>query len=160
MQRVVMVLGLVVMQSSLALAQGASTFERGWVDVNLGLAVAAEDGYGVQVQRVIHQEQATFEADYRFPTGASFDFGGGVMLTRLVGVGVSFAGTAHQDTATVRATIPHPTRFNVPATDEAETAGQLTKAEGVVHLQLMLATAPSDRLRLRVFGGPSYFRVK
>ena len=38
-------------------------------------------------------ERATFAIDYNLPTGAAFDFGGGFMITPMIGVGVSFSGT-------------------------------------------------------------------
>jgi hypothetical protein len=42
------------------------------------------------------------------PTGAAFDFVGGVMLTREFGLGASLAGTAHQWPADLYLRIPAP----------------------------------------------------
>lgn len=148
----VIVLGL----PTIALAQD----NRGWIDVNFGIAIAAEKGYTVQYETPLFRETARFGADYRFPTGANFDFGGGAMISRVFGVGISISGTAHLDSATVRATIPHPARFNVPASASAETNEQLKKAEGAIHLQAVIAGNPSENVRVKVFAGPSYFRVK
>jgi hypothetical protein len=136
-------------------------FDRGWIDVNFGLAFAAEENYSVVAERIISQERARFEVDYSFPTGANFDFGGGVMITRNFGLGISFNGTAHVDSATVRATIPHPTRFNAFDSDEAETPDDLMKVEGVAHIQAVYATMSSgEGFRARLFGGPSFFQVR
>jgi hypothetical protein len=137
-----------------------STFERGWVDVNFGLALAAEDTFSMAATGELFDEPATFSAEYSLPRGASFDFGGGVMITPLVGVGVSFSGTAHEDTALLRARIPHPFIGNVYATDDAPTDGVLQRIEGGVNLQAMIVAAQSDHFRFRVFGGPTFFRVQ
>lgn len=133
--------------------------ERAWVDVNVGVASAAEKDYGVVVNQTVFQEQARFAADYKFPTGANVDFGGGFLFTKAFGAGVSVSGTAHKGPATVSATIPHPRFFNAAATGTAET-DDLEKTEGAIHLQAVFAVPTSDRVRLRLFGGPSYFQVK
>lgn len=154
--RIAIALAVLLFSAGPVAAQG---FERGWLDVNLGVAVAAEDGYSVTKSGQLYSETATFTADYFWPRGANVDFGGGVMFNRVLGVGLSISGTAHKDTAVVSARIPHPFRFNVFGSDSAETE-ELMKTEGAVHLQAMIVAAQSPRARLRVFGGPTYFRVR
>jgi hypothetical protein len=138
----------------------AQSFERGWIDVNFGVAVAAEDTFRMQGVGTLFQEDATFGADYNLPRGAAFDFGGGVMITPLIGVGVSFSGTAHEDVASLDARVPHPILVNVYGSDVAETDEKLMRTEGGVNLQAMIVPLQTDRLRVRFFGGPTYFRVK
>jgi hypothetical protein len=136
--------------------------ERGWIDVNIGAASAAQksvttefnvdDGFG---------EFATYRVGYKAPTGAAFDFGGGVMFSDTIGLGILFAGTAHKSPADLDIRIPHPTAFNRFATDAAPTKGDLDRVEGAAHIQLMFkAPLDDDRVRVRLFGGPSYFRVE
>lgn len=160
MKRLFVAMGVV---ASMVLASvtgaGAQSAQRGWIDVNIGVAVAAEKEYGVTLERPLFQERARFTADYEFPTGANFDFGGGYLFTESVGVGISFSGTAHKAPALVSATIPHPRFFNAAATGTGET-GDVEKVEGAVHLQAVFMVPTSDRVRFRLFGGPSYFRVK
>lgn len=142
--------------SSAASAQG----ENGWVDVNFGAAKAAQDTYGTDTQRIVFSETASFGADYFFPRGASFDFGGGYMFTPVVGVGVSFSGTAHSDTPLLSIRIPHPNFFNAFASDAGEGDTSLDRVEGVFHIQAMINALPdSQKLRVRLFVGPSHFRV-
>src|SRR4029079_5645034 len=50
------VLGLVMSAS----ADAQTTFERGWIDVNLGVAVAAEDAFSMRASGEIFSEQADF----------------------------------------------------------------------------------------------------
>jgi hypothetical protein len=136
------------------------TFERGWIDVNFGIAMAAEDTFSMAATGELFQEPANFGAEYSLPRGASFDFGGGVMITPVVGVGVSFSGTAHEDTALLRARIPHPVIANVYATDDAQTDEVLQRVEGGVNIQAMIVAVQSQHFRFRVFGGPTFFRVQ
>ena len=85
--------------------------------------------------------------------GAEFDFGGGYMFTPKVGLGVSFSGTAHEDRAGLGAGIGSIVLAS-DATDE------LMRTEGAVNIQAMLVPYDSNNLRVRVFGGPSYFQYK
>jgi hypothetical protein len=138
----------------------AQSFERGWVDVNFGVAVAAEDAFTTRFTGTLFREPAESDASYNLPTGASFDFGGGFMFNRYIGAGVSFTGTASEDEASLFISIPHPLYANAFATDTAPTQDKFRRTEGGVNLQAMAVVAQTDRLRVRVFGGPSYFRVK
>jgi hypothetical protein len=67
------VLGLVMAAG----AEAQSTFERGWIDVNFGVAVAAEHAFSMRATGELFDEPADFSADYALPPGASFDFGVG-----------------------------------------------------------------------------------
>lgn len=162
---VTVVLSLLVPAASASAQTGSvvsppRSFERGWVDVNLGIAMAAEDTFSMAATGEVFDEPATFSAEYSLPRGASFDFGGGVMITPVVGVGVSFSGTAHEDTALLRARIPHPIFPNLYATDDAPTDRVLQRIEGGVNMQAMIVAVQSDHFRFRVFGGPTFFRVQ
>ena len=141
-------------------AGSTSRFARGWIDVNLGLAVPAESSYGAIYHPRIFGETATFTADYHSPRGAEFDFGGGVMLTPAFGLGVSFAGTAHEDNAMLGIRIPHPRFVNAYATDASPTDEKLMRSEGSVNIQALFVGQLSNRVTARIFAGPSYFRVK
>jgi hypothetical protein len=135
-------------------------FERVWIDVNLGVAIAADKSVMLEHSDRLFGEARTFRTTYENPTGASFDFGGGVMLTPQIGVGVSFAGTAHQSEPQLFVQVPHPNFFNASASDTAEADRKFQRVEGSVHLQVMGATELGDNVRLRVFGGPTYFRLQ
>ena len=134
--------------------------EKGWLDVNVGIAAAAEDAYGTTASRRVFSENATFGAAYVFGRGASFDVGGGYMFTPVVGIGVNLQGTAHEGIPGLTIRIPHPLFFNSFASDTSIGDTALTRAEGSVHFQAMfVATPKSNRVRVRFFGGPSFFRV-
>ncbi len=139
---------------------GPHGFERGWIDVNFGVAVAASKTFTTTLTTPLFQETRTAQATYHNPTGAEFDFGGGYMITPGVGVGISFTGTAHQDEAQLYINVPHPTRFNTFASSTKPTDAKLQRVEGGVNLQLMLVAPVSPRTKVRLFLGPTYFRVQ
>jgi hypothetical protein len=159
------VLGLIMAcGSGTAFAQVTPTaptaWDKGWVDVNFGVAVAAEKEYSSDFVFTRSLETGVGLALYTLPTGASFDFGGGYMFTRYLGAGISFGGTAHEDTVGLGLSVPHPNFFDEDGLDVEVTDKPLMRIEGARHIQLMAVPWQTPRLRLRVFGGPTYFLVK
>jgi hypothetical protein len=133
--------------------------ERVWIDVNFGLATSAAGDEAFAFEGRLFSEPAAFAVAYPEPSrGAAFDFGGGYMFTPRVGVGLSFTGTAHQDPAGLGATIPHPYFFNASATASGTTDSELMRTEGGANIQLMVVPMHSRKLRVRLFGGPTFFR--
>ena len=146
---------------AVVLAGPAVAQERAWIDVNAGVATAAQEAYSTSVSFPFRQETATAAAGYGLPTGAFFDVGGGWMFHPRVGAGISVAGAAHEETATLSATIPHPLFFDLPASATASTADTLTRSETAIDLQVMaIVTPPDAALTVRVFAGPTHFRVR
>jgi hypothetical protein len=160
--RVVGPLTVVLVLVSLVCATGASAqdLQRGWIDVNFGIASPAEGSLDTQLRLIRFEEIATFGGGYRTSRGSEFDVGGGGMLTPMLGVGVSLAGMRHENPASLRVSIPHPAFFNRMASDAASTDGNLKRRERLVNLQAV-AQVPGagGKLRVRFFGGPTYFQL-
>lgn len=136
---------------------------KSWIDVNLGVATSAQGDVTTSFAGPIFGEPAALAAAYGQPSrGADFDFGGGYMFSQKVGFGVTVSGTAHvDDTAGLAVSIPHPFFFNASDTDSGVTEPTLKRAEGALHMQLVAQPlAAGGPVQLRLFGGPSYFRVK
>ncbi|MGE0449757.1 MAG: outer membrane beta-barrel protein [Vicinamibacterales bacterium] len=138
----------------------AQTNAKGWVDVNLGVAIASDGEFSSTRLATIAEETASATATYNLPRGASFDVGGGYMFSNLIGVGVSLSGTAHEDPAGLSVNVPHPLYFNAFGSDTATTDAALRRTEGAFHIQAMLVALDTGRARVRFFGGPSYFTVE
>jgi len=154
---IVLSLSLVCVVAGSALAQD---YEKGWVDVNFGAANAAEKEFTSTRVITISQELGGGAVAYNLPRGGAFDVGGGYMFNGRAGVGVSLAGTAHEDTAGLAVSVPHPFFFNASATDATVTNGTLTRTEGAWHIDAMLVAVQTSHFRARVFGGPTYFRAQ
>lgn len=144
-----------------AFAQGADE-SKGWFDVNFGVAGSAQTS--VTTETSIPDAGGEFQryrVGYTSPTGASFDIGGGFMLTPVVGIGIQLTGTAHRHTADLNIRIPHPLYFNAYATDSTVTDQALDRTEGGVNFSLVGVLPTSNpNVRVRVYGGPTYFRLE
>jgi hypothetical protein len=140
-------------------AQAQDAPDRGWVDVDAGWASAADDAFTMSATTTLFSEPADFHARYTAPRGFVVDIGGGVMVTPLLGAGVSVSAAQHEEVAVMSIRIPHPFFGSQFATGEAETDVKLQRAERAVHLQAIVVAGGTDRVRVRVFGGPSRYTL-
>ena len=131
----------------------------GWVDVNVGALAPADDAFAMTATTRLFSEDADFRTDYAVTRGETFDAGGGVMLTPVLGVVANVSFSTHSDRAVLSARIPHPFYGSLYAAADAETDTALQRAERGVHLHAMFVAAETGRVRVRVFGGPSYIHV-
>lgn len=138
----------------------AQDYAKGWVDVNFGTATAAEDEFTSARTFPVSQEIGAGAVAYGLPRGASFDVSGGYMFSARLGLGVSLAGTAHEDTAGLAISVPHPLYFDSSAEDATVTDGTFMRTEGAWHIHAMFVPFETPRVRIRVFGGPSYVRIE
>lgn len=145
---------------SMLLPGAAVAQERLWADVNFGVAMPTDKDLTNSSTRAISSEQASFTADYFWPRGPVFDVGAGFMLTPQFGVGVSVSRSTHSDFPVLEATIPHPILFNRFGTGTAEGDTELKRTETALHLQAMFVAFETETQRVRIFGGPTYMKVK
>ena len=85
------------------------------------------------------------------------DAGGGLMLTRRVGLGVSYSRTDFEDVVGLAATIPHPSVLGAPATATGETTQTLARRESVTNVFVLLVPVRLHHAEVRLFAGPSFF---
>jgi hypothetical protein len=108
-------------------------------------------------------EVATFTATYPKPSRPGVFpvyVGGGFMLKRWAGVGVSYSRMSRESVADLSATVPDPTFFGALATDTGTTGTTLSRHESALHISLALVPVRSSRLEFRMMGGPSFFTLK
>ena len=160
MRQLPLITGAVCALAMAATAEAQTTVERVWIDVNAGSAWAAEDTFLMTASVDRAHEPAEFAAHYHIPRAASFDFGGGVMLTPRVGVGINVGGSAHEGQADLSARLPHPYFLEAFAIANGLTDIPMQRIERSLHLQVMLVALRTRHFRLRAFGGPSYFRIE
>ncbi len=151
---------LMVLAMGVLLPTDAVAQERLWLDVNLGYAVPTDKDFSTHLTRTIFAEPADFDVDYSAPAGFIFDAGAGFMLMPKFGVGVSISQSRHKDFPVLSARIPHPFLFNQFGSDSAEGDTELERTETGVHIHAMFVAFEDDTNRFRVFGGPTWMRVK
>jgi len=143
-----------------AQTQTHTPVERVWIDANVGSAWAAESSFAMDAS-VDHLGQAAdFGARYHLPRSVSFDIGGGFMVTPVLGVGISAGGSVHEAKADLSARLPHPYFVDTFAIASAQTDIPMQRIERSVHLQGMLVAVQTRHIRVRAFGGPSWFRLE
>lgn len=134
-----------------------------FVDLNLlGTASSTAKSREFTAKFIRSGEIGSMRATYPKPSRATLfpfsDVGGGVRLTRRIGVGVSYSRATSDDVAALAATIPHPTFFSAPASDARVAGGSLTREESAAHVFVALTPVRTHRAQMRLFGGPSFFR--
>jgi hypothetical protein len=141
-------------------AQAQTGFERIWLDANVGSATPAEESFEMLVSVAHTGEPAEFGAHQHLPRSLTFDFGGGVMITPVVGIGISMGGSAHEAQADLTARVPHPYFVNAFADAGGQTDIPMQRIERNLSVQAMLVAMQTRRFRLRAFGGPTWFRIR
>lgn len=69
-------------------------------------------------------------------------------------------GSAHEAAADLAVRLPHPYFLEAFATAAAQTDIPMQRIERSVNVQAMLVALRTKHVRLRAFGGPSYFRIE
>ena len=140
-----------------AFAQTSGPAPRIWVDVNFGMASSAATASTYSFETELFLEPLVLGARYPKPSGAmGIDIGGGYMVTRQFGAGVTVSGFGHNDAAELSLLVPHPFHYNASASATGGTPA-LERRERAVHLEAAFVPFSNGRLSLRVFGGPSFF---
>ena len=152
---------------------------RGWADVNfLALISSGAPETTFEFPFVIDGQDASIGAIYPTPSRATQfglpDIGGGVMFGKWLGAGASwtsgFASWTYTDgalssanagdTVGLTATIPHPLVLNAHATGTGVTAERLRRLESALNMFVAFVPYESDKILVRIYGGPSYFWYK
>ena len=143
---------------------GPPPLPRVYVDVNLlGYADPLGDSKTFENYALKFGEVATFKASYRAPSeSAVFPAyaGGGYMLSRYVGIGLSYSRMSRSSVVDLFAEVPDPAFFNALATDTARSGTELSRRESAIHVSLAIAPVRSSRIEFRLMGGPSFFTLK
>lgn len=132
--------------------------ERVHISVNAAFQPTAND-FSDRFEFERNLETGSTEVDYRVQGGFVFDVGGGVRLWKQIGAGVAVSQFSRNNTAQTVSQVPHPFFFNQPREVSGE-AGDVTRTETGVHVQLMYLIDPKGPLRVVLSGGPSFFTVK
>jgi hypothetical protein len=149
----------VLLYPAVSAAQGVSA-NRGWLDVTFGSVGSAAKDTTFTFVGELYEEPLTLGVSYPKPSSTfGVDFGGGIMLTRMIGAGVNFEQATFKDPAEVSITVPHPFFFDAFGTGTGTTE-DLNRKETSFHVQIMIVAMRTDKLVVRLFGGPTFFSYK
>lgn len=132
--------------------------ERGFVTAGAGWHVAP----GALSDRAAFEanaETGSFTADYDGRTGLAIDGTIGLRVRRQLGIAVGVSRATRGGTAAVSAEIPHPFFDDRHRTVDGQ-SGDVSRTETAAHVQLYYDLRPRGAWGIRLFAGPSYFRVE
>lgn len=134
---------------------------RFYVDVNLlGYADPLGQSKTFENYALTFGEVATFKASYPEPSGGFPAYvGGGFMLHRSIGIGVSYSRISRDTVVGLFAEVPDPEFFDALASGTGTTGTALSRTESAIHVSLAFVPVRSSRWEFRMIGGPSLFRL-
>lgn len=129
-----------------------------FIDVNGGFQSGAET-FSDHRSDPFFGETASWNADYETRSAPAFGLSGGVRIWRNLGAAAAYSHFSDTNIAVIRGGVPHPFFFNTTREFSGETVG-LTQQDDAVHAGPMWSLPVSRWFDVRVFGGPSWYRVQ
>jgi hypothetical protein len=153
------VIGLTALASQ-ASAQALPWEGRGFLNVNFGLQVIAEDVATTTTTFSIYDETGKLTTAQSIDSQAPFwDIGGGFRIAGNFGAGFTYSRLSATGGAEVTAQVPSPVYYDQPRTVTA-TLNDLEHVEEGYHFQALWMLPITDRLDIVFSGGPSVFSLK
>jgi hypothetical protein len=167
LSRVSMVLALIPLLAVSAFAQATTTTQgkpaakvSGFLDVNFGVVFPAKDTFTSSDSYVSYGQTSSWSFEYTVPTMKGIDVAGGALFTPSLGFGIAVSSVGSEAAPKITDTEPNLYWHNDSATDTLVGDTLSKRRETSVHLSFVFKpTAPSSKLQLRIYGGPTYFNV-
>jgi hypothetical protein len=148
------------MAQTAASAPPTSGRSGGWIDVNFITVIPAQKAQAYSFAQPKFGEIATFATAYpALPTAYGVGVDGGYQFKNGIGFGIHWMPASYEYTVGLAAKVPHPNFFNAYGSDSTVTNGTLTRKDNAVDISVTYVPHTSDKLRIRLFGGPTYFSV-
>lgn len=145
--------------ASQASAQALPWEGRGFLNVNFGIQVIAEDAANTSANFSLYDETGTITSTQVIDKQAPFlDFGGGFRVAGNFGVGFAYSRLNVTGTAEIVAKVPSPIYYDQPRTATAS-LNNLDHTENAYHFQALWMLPISDKVDVMISGGPSWFSL-
>lgn len=146
-----------VLVTSSAFAQAP---DRGWIDVNFVSVQSQQDAQTYTWSARLFGETITAATAYpKLPRATGVAVEAGLKFHSMVGVGVHFDPVKYEYPVGLAVSVPHPLIFNRLASDADATSGTLERKDLGVDIFVTFIPRTPDAWRIRLFGGPTYFKV-
>jgi hypothetical protein len=153
------VIGLAALPSQ-ASAQALPWEGRGFINVNFGLQVIAEDVATTTTNFTIYDETGKITTAQTIDSQAPFfEIGGGFRIAGNFGAGFAYTRLSATGAAEVTAQVPSPVYYEQPRT-VTSTLDDLDHIEDGYHFQALYMLPITDKLDIVFSGGPSLFNLK
>ena len=130
--------------------------------VVLGASIGVQfvkDAFSQHIPLLLHGEQGEFAAVYNGTAGRSHDVSAAVRVWGPVAVGAELANFRTRSSTTIEAAVPHPVFVGFARRLTASVEG-VVRREQALHLQGQYWRQLWGTLFVRVFGGPTLFRLR
>ena len=142
-----------------ASAQALPWEGRGFLNVNFGIQVIADDAADTSSSFKLYDETGTVTSTQAIDKQAPFlDFGGGFRVAGNFGVGFAYSRLNVTGAAEVVAKVPSPIFYDQPRTATASFTG-LDHTENAYHFQALWMLPISDTVDVMLSGGPTWFSL-
>jgi hypothetical protein len=139
----------------------ASAPSRGWLDVNFLSLRSNQDVQAYAFADTIFLERRTVGAGYpALPSAVGLGIDVGFHVTPQFAAGINFTAVNYEYQGALTIEVPHPVFNNRHASDIDVTADTLAREDRGVDVSLIFIPRTPDAWRVRLFGGPTYLRVK
>ena len=133
--------------------------DRGWIDIDFARFVSFQDSQTFALMFPVFEETGSYSASYPQLAGANgFQIGGGIGLAHGIGIAVTLGEVNYDQQAVLAVTIPSPFFLATPGMAATLTDTTLTRRERSIDFSAVY-TIPLNRVRIRVFGGGTYFHL-
>ena len=149
--------GALLLHAGAALAQ-APPEPRVVLSATVG-AQFVKDSFSQHIPLLLHGERGEFAAFYNVAADLAYDVGAAVRVWGPLAVGVELANFGTTTSTTIEATIPHPVFLGF-ARHLTASIDDVSRRERAVHLQGQYWRELWGTLFVRVFAGPTLFRIR
>ena len=156
-RRALTLAGALLLHSGAALAQPPPE-PRVILGTTLGVQFV-KDAFSQHIPLRLHGEQGEFAALYNVTAGLAYDAGAAVRVWGPLGLGVELANVRTKTSTDIEAQVPHPVFLGL-ARRLSASVDNLVRREQAVHMQGQYWRELWDALFVRVFGGPTLFRLR
>ena len=150
-------LGMLLLQAGTALAQPPPE-PRIILGTSVGIQFA-KDAFSQHIPLRLHGEQGEFVTSYNVAAGMAHDFSAAVRVWGPWALGVEQSSFRTKRSTGVEAHVPHPVFLGFPRRLTASVDG-VVRRERALHFQGQYWRELWDVLFVRVFGGPTLFRLR
>jgi hypothetical protein len=145
--------------ASQASAQALPWEGRGFLNLNFGIQVIADDAADTSASFQLYDETGTVTSTQAIDKQAPFlDFGGGFRVAGNFGLGFAYSRLNVTGTAEVVAKVPSPIYYDQPRTATAS-LNALDHTENAYHFQALWMLPITDKVDVMISGGPTWFSL-
>jgi hypothetical protein len=138
-------------------ARAQTQQDRWFFNVNFGGQIQ-DESFTDSSTFLIYNEQGATASAHSFGGGMLFNISAGGLVWRDVGIGLSYSHNSNKNDATATVRVPNPIVFG-QFREASTTVSDIEHKEDVVHLHFFYQRRVTDKIKVLLMAGPSFFNV-